>query len=175
MNKMTNDKSNKYDIIIAQTHLNNLNEIKKALENPLFEIFYTSNPFEALLCSPDSKILISGQFFYRITDQYSVLRMTEFEKVISQSKKEYMDLYDGTNLVKLSRKLNPELITIRYSLTPMENDYFCGDINKIYLNPIKELLTNKNLIDIINSKNKKNLPKIEGVEWYLNNFPKSWR
>ena len=180
------------NVVIAQTYGNNLREVETILEGVEgLEVWYTSNPNQAFAeaSNPEAIVLISGQLFYADgREDTEVLGMLsrelsegkffqgEFFNLSKEALQKYGDLKNGNNLAMASRKVNPNIITLRFSSSPERNNGFCGDINKLFfgVQGIFELLSNKSFREALESKKLESLPQIEGVEWYQDQFPEGW-
>lgn len=170
-------------IVIAQTHPSVLSTMQDLLEqdaeisgnSPRVDIGYFSNLVEAFNAAKDARVLVTGKIFYEtacLTSEDSRHLRDEYE----EATREFGKPHDGGSLAGALRKENPEIITLRFSSVTGPTDHFCGDIDKAgsYL-PIRNLLTSYPFMEALKAKERGMLPEIDGVDWYAENFPESWK
>jgi len=176
-------------VVVAQTYSDCFRDFQDILgKNRDIELNCLSVPKKVLelIASKGADVLVTGQCFYghpfktsgdpnTLVDCCLALNDEEYARgYVNRNQKIYEGVDDGNVLAERARILNPEIITLRYSMTPEKRDYFCGDIDKFTIEGI-EVLGSEEFLEALRQKDKSMLPSSKAIDWYLENFPVSWK
>ncbi|GEM_PF-4446583 len=179
----------KIGIVVAQTYQKDLEQAKKVLgNNPALEVCYVSEPAKALALIPFGlvDILVTGQRFYgpaiknpdsESLDLYlqNLLRFDEKSRhALEENARRYDGLIDGNDIAQCAKGISPTILTLRYSTTPSENAFFCGDLDK-WDGKGLAVLGDPAFLDAYTERKIGKLPQSSLVQWYPQNFPDNWK
>jgi len=174
-------KSEPIQVVIVQTDPSILRLIELMLKNEKnLRLTLLTDPIGALAACKQlgADVLVTGQCFYKRVHKSKLYHNSKFASAPffdGEHLFAFPDIRTGNQLAELARAECPELLVLRYSTTPVAQDFVCGDLNKLrHPMVVCDLLRDSEFQDAVRARSVHQLPAREHVRWYVENCPENW-